>query len=87
MDEKAHQLGIKEIFRTFLTDPFKGLSSEEARARQARDGFNEFEKTRHKTLTLYVPSPVTKRAAKPLPATARLTRIPTVRPSRCWSRF
>ena len=42
MDEKAHQLGIKEIFRTFLADPFKGLSSEEARARQARDGFNEF---------------------------------------------
>lgn len=31
MDEKAHQLGIKEIFRTFLADPFKGLSSEEAR--------------------------------------------------------
>lgn len=50
MDEKAHQLGVKEIFRTFLTDPFKGLSSEEARARQARDGFNEFEKTRHTTL-------------------------------------
>ena len=50
MDEKAHQLGIKEIFRTFLTDPFKGLSSEEAQARQARDGFNEFEKTRHTTL-------------------------------------
>lgn len=50
MDEKAHQLGIKEIFRTFLADPFKGLSSEEARARQARDGFNEFEKTRHTTL-------------------------------------
>ena len=50
MDKKAHQLGIKEIFRTFLTDPFKGLSSEEAQARQARDGFNEFEKTRHTTL-------------------------------------
>ena len=50
MDEKAHQLGIKETFRTFQTDPFKGLSSEEARARQARDGFNEFEKTRHTTL-------------------------------------
>ena len=50
MDKKAHQLGIKEIFRTFLIDPFKGLSSEEARARQARDGFNEFEKTRHTTL-------------------------------------
>ena len=50
MDEKAHQLGIMEIFRTFLADPFKGLSSEEARARQARDGFNEFEKTRHTTL-------------------------------------
>ena len=50
MDEKAHQLGIKEIFRTFLTDLFKGLSSEEARARQARDGFNEFEKARHTTL-------------------------------------
>ena len=50
MDEKAHQLGIKEIFRTFLADPFKGLSSEEARARQARDGFNEFEKARHTTL-------------------------------------
>ena len=50
MDEKAHQLGIKEIFRTFLTDPFKGRSSEEPRARQARDGFNEFEKARHTTL-------------------------------------
>ncbi|MBP3662317.1 MAG: calcium-translocating P-type ATPase, PMCA-type [Bacteroidales bacterium] len=50
MDKKAHQLGIKETFRTFLTDPFKGLSSEEAQARQARDGFNEFEKTRHTTL-------------------------------------
>ena len=50
MDKKAHQLGIKELFRTFLTDPFKGLSSEETRARQARDGFNEFEKTRHTTL-------------------------------------
>ena len=42
--------------------------------------------TRYKTLTLYVPSPVTKRAAKPSTATARLTRRPTVRPSRCWSR-
>ena len=33
-----------------MTDPVKGLSYGEAAARQARDGFNEFEKTKHTTL-------------------------------------
>ena len=50
MEKKSHQLDVKEVFRTFLTDPVKGLSSGEAGARQARDGFNEFEKTKHTTL-------------------------------------
>ena len=50
MEKKSHQLDIKETFRTFMTDQLKGLSSGEAGARQARDGFNEFEKTRHTTL-------------------------------------
>ena len=50
MEKKSHQLDVKEVFRTFMTDPIKGLSSGEAGARQARDGFNEFEKTRHTTL-------------------------------------
>ena len=34
----------------FTTDPLKGLSSEEVAQRQSRDGFNEFEKTKHTTL-------------------------------------
>lgn len=34
----------------FTTDPLRGLSSEEVAARQAKDGFNEFEKTKHTTL-------------------------------------
>lgn len=34
----------------FVTDPLKGLSSSEVAARQSRDGFNEFEKTKHTTL-------------------------------------
>ena len=50
MEKKSHQLDVKEVFRTFLTDPVKGLTSGEAGARQARDGFNEFEKTKHTTL-------------------------------------
>ena len=50
MEKKTHRLTAAEACRTFLTDPVKGLSSDEARARQARDGFNEFEKTKHTTL-------------------------------------
>ena len=50
MEKKSHQLDVTEACRTFLTDPVKGLSSGEAGARQARDGFNEFEKTKHTTL-------------------------------------
>ena len=50
MEKKLHQLDVKETFRIFLTDPVKGLSSGEVGARQARDGFNEFEKTKHTTL-------------------------------------
>ena len=50
MEKKAHRLTVTEACRTFLTDPVKGLSSGEAGARQARDGFNEFEKTKHTTL-------------------------------------
>ena len=50
MEKKSHQLNVKETFKIFLTDPVKGLSSGEAGARQARDGFNEFEKTKHTTL-------------------------------------
>ena len=50
MEKKSHQQDVKEVFGTFLTDPVKGLSSGEAAARQARDGFNEFEKTKHTTL-------------------------------------
>ena len=50
MEKKAHRLTVTEACRTFLADPVKGLSSGEAGARQARDGFNEFEKTRHTTL-------------------------------------
>jgi len=50
MEKKSHRLTVTEACRTFLTDPVKGLSSGEAGARQARDGFNEFEKTKHTTL-------------------------------------
>ena len=50
MEKKSHQLDVTEACRTFLADPVKGLSSGEAGARQARDGFNEFEKTKHTTL-------------------------------------
>lgn len=50
MENKSHRLTVTEACRTFLTDPVKGLSSGEAGARQARDGFNEFEKTKHTTL-------------------------------------
>jgi len=50
MEKKTHHLSVAEAFRTFMTDPVKGLSSGEAGARQARDGFNEFEKTKHTTL-------------------------------------
>ena len=47
---KTHHLNVAETFRTFMTDSVKGLSSGEVGARQARDGFNEFEKTKHTTL-------------------------------------
>ncbi|MBQ8169521.1 MAG: HAD-IC family P-type ATPase, partial [Bacteroidales bacterium] len=50
MEKKSHRLTVTEACRTFLTDPVKGLSSGEAGARQTRDGFNEFEKTKHTTL-------------------------------------
>ena len=50
MEKKSHQMDVKETFRAFLTDPVKGLSDVEAAARQARDGFNEFDKTKHTTL-------------------------------------
>ena len=50
MEKNSHQLDVKATFRAFLTDPVKGLSSGEVGARQARDGFNEFEKTKHTTL-------------------------------------
>ena len=50
MGKKTHHLNVAETFKVFMTDPVKGLSSGEAGARQARDGFNEFEKTKHTTL-------------------------------------
>ena len=50
MEKKPHQLNVKETFKVFLTDPYKGMTSQKAQARQARDGFNEFEKTKHTTL-------------------------------------
>ena len=34
----------------FTTDPLKGLSSEEVAAKRLKEGFNEFEKTKHTTL-------------------------------------
>ena len=50
MGKKTHHLNVAETFKVFMTDPVKGLSSGEAGARLARDGFNEFEKKRHTTL-------------------------------------
>ncbi len=50
MGKKTHHLNVAETFKVFMTDPVKGLSSGDAGARQARDGFNEFEKTKHTTL-------------------------------------
>ena len=50
MGKKTHHLNVAETFKVFMTDPVKGLSSGEAGARLARDGFNEFEKTKHTTL-------------------------------------
>lgn len=50
MGKKTHHLNVAETVKVFMTDPVKGLSSGEAGARQARDGFNEFEKTKHTTL-------------------------------------
>ena len=50
MEKKSHHLNVAETFRELMTDPVKGLSYGEAAARQARDGFNEFEKTKHTTL-------------------------------------
>ena len=50
MGKKTHHLNVAETFKVFMTDPVKGLSSGEAGARQARDGFNEFEKKRHTTI-------------------------------------
>ena len=50
MGKKTHHLNVAETFKVFMTDPVKGLSSGDAGARQARDGFNEFEKKRHTTL-------------------------------------
>ena len=43
-------MSVNEIFRALQTDSIKGLSSGEVLSRQARDGFNEFEKTKHTTL-------------------------------------
>ena len=50
MGKKTHHLNVAETFKVFMADPVKGLSSGDAGARQARDGFNEFEKTKHTTL-------------------------------------
>ena len=50
MGKKTHHLNVAETFKVFMTDPVKGLSSGDAGARLARDGFNEFEKKRHTTL-------------------------------------
>ena len=50
MGKKTHHLNVAETFKVFMTDPVKGLSSGDAGARLARDGFNEFEKTKHTTL-------------------------------------
>ena len=50
MEKKTHHLNVAETIKVFMTDPIKGLSSGEAGARLARDGFNEFEKTKHTTL-------------------------------------
>ena len=50
MEKKTHSLNVAETFKVFMTDLVNGLSTGEAEARQARDGFNEFEKTKHTTL-------------------------------------
>ena len=50
MEKKSHHLNIAEISKALLTDPVNGLSCDEIAARQAKDGFNEFEKTKHTTL-------------------------------------
>ena len=50
MEKKTHRLNVAETFKVFMTDMVNGLSTGEAEARQARGGFNEFEKTKHTTL-------------------------------------
>ena len=50
MNTKSQPRNVNEVLRTFTTDAEKGLSSGEAAARQLREGYNEFEKTKHTTL-------------------------------------
>ena len=48
--EKVYNNTIEQIAEQLSTDLAQGLSTEEAAARLARDGYNEFRKTKHTTL-------------------------------------
>ena len=48
--ETFYQQTIESIEKHFSTDIQRGLSEQEVRARQERDGYNEFQKTKHSSL-------------------------------------
>ena len=50
MEKQPYQLDVEEASKVFKTDPARGLSSKEVADRHLKEGFNEFEKTRHTTL-------------------------------------
>ena len=50
MEKRTHQLDVQETLRKYSTDLKEGLTSKEAKARQEKYGFNEFQKVKHTTL-------------------------------------
>lgn len=50
MTKNHYQQSIEQVVRALESDSVRGLSSEVVAERQARDGYNEFAKTKHTTL-------------------------------------
>ena len=48
--ENVYNLSVDELTEQLSTDAVRGLSASEAAERLARDGYNEFRKTKHTSL-------------------------------------
>lgn len=50
MKKSFYQQGVEQVLRQLGTDRINGLSGDEVKTRQERDGFNEFAKKKHSSL-------------------------------------